>query len=563
MRVIHWLLKRCVILAWICVPLAVSTAANAQTRVALVVGNNAYTKVSPLNNAVNDAAVVSEELRKNGFQVIRVIDAKGNELQEAKRRFLAAVANGGIGVFYFSGHGLQVEGRNYLLPVDFSDVSAAGFAQQAFSVPAFLDELEKAKPRLSILILDACRDNPFVQAPVQVAKRGLSEVAKPIPSGVLVLYAASSNQAALDAIPNRPSKHGLFTGELLSAMRQPGLEIRELAQRVRYSVMEKAEGAGHLQVPALYDNLSPGAFYLGSPAQQAQVSATGQALPRQIKIIIPFAEKSPSDVVIRSLVPILAKSVNREIVVENLIDVQGEKVAQLLAESPKDGSVLLISPFAASARRLRSNDNRIVPVGIVADTPLSIVVREGVTARDLPELFASSRLAGRRLRMTVPLKGSPSEMCALQLQSKFGADVFELVSFNGEAAAFTEVANGNADLTCGNTASMRGATSQPNSKVRELAEIRSTSSPLAQRNRAAVSGAQGFDIIAPNWLGLYAPAGLSADRIALLSQALVRMQSDPAVVQALSRMHALPVSADQSTPEGLLQSLRLAISLQK
>ena len=220
------------------------------------------------------------------------------------------------------------------------------------------------------------------------------------------------------------------------------------------------------------------------------MSATGQALPRQIKIIIPFAEKSPSDVVIRSLVPILAKSVNREIVVENLIDVQGEKVAQLLAESPKDGSVLLISPFAASARRLRSNDNRIVPVGIVADTPLSIVVREGVTARDLPELFASSRLAGRRLRMTVPLKGSPSEMCALQLQSKFGADVIELVSFNGEAAAFTEVANGNADLTCGNTASMRGATSQPNSKVRELAEIRSTSSPLAQQNRAAVSGAR-------------------------------------------------------------------------
>lgn len=543
-----------------------SEVATAQTRVALVVGNNAYLKIDPLGNAVNDAAVISEELRKSGFQVIRVIDGKAADIQDAKKRFLAAVANGGIGVFYFSGHGLQVEGRNFLLPVDFSDISENGLAQQALSVPAFLDDLERAKPRLSILILDACRDNPFAQktapASSRAVKRGLSEVAKPIPSGVLVLYAASSNQAALDSLPNRPSKHGLFTGELLTAMREPGLEVRQLAQRVRYSVMEKAESIGHLQVPALYDNLSPGAFYLGSAIQSPLSNAGKDALPRQLRIIIPFAANGPSDTVVRSIVPILAKNLNREIVVENVVDVQGDKVAQLLADSPKDGSVLLISPFAASARRLRANDGRLTPVGIFADTPLSIVVQESVPGRNLSGMLAAVRASGRKLRMTVPLKGSPGEMCAQQLSAKLGADVIELVQAGSEAAAFAEVANGRADLTCLNTASVRGALTNTKAKLREIAEIRSSSSPLARMQVAAAS-AQGFDVIAPNWIGLYAPAGISAGRLEQLSQALGRVQSDPAAVQSLTRQHALPVTSDQATAEGLLQSLRLAVTLQR
>ena len=190
-----------------------ATGAFAQKRVALVIGNNAYTRIDPLNNAINDAAAIAEELNKNGFQVIRVFDVKRQDLQEAKRRFIAAVANGGIGVFFFAGHGLQVEGRNFLLPVDFANTTASGFARESLSVPAFLDELESANPKLSILILDACRDNPFSTTVARVATRGLSEIARPIPTGTLVLYAASANQTALDAIPNQPSKNGLFTGE--------------------------------------------------------------------------------------------------------------------------------------------------------------------------------------------------------------------------------------------------------------------------------------------------------------------------------------------------------------
>src|SRR5205823_4070878 len=198
-----------------------------------------------------------QELRNSGLQIIFVVDGKTESINEAKRRFLNAIANGGIGVFFFSGHGIQVEGRNYLLPVDFSARSLDALAREGISVPNVLDEIDRARPRLNIVILDSCRDNPFAASDSGVASaRGLSEVARPIPAGTLVLYAASSNQTALDGLPGQRSANGLFTGELLAAMHEPSLEIRDLAQKVRYSVMEKALSVGHVQVPALYDNLS-------------------------------------------------------------------------------------------------------------------------------------------------------------------------------------------------------------------------------------------------------------------------------------------------------------------
>src|SRR5580704_16456181 len=96
-----------------------ASSLSAQPRVALVIGNNSYLRIPQLDNAVNDAISIAQELRNAGFQIIFVVDGKAESINEAKLRFLNAIANGGIGVFYFSGHGVQVEGRNYLLPVDF------------------------------------------------------------------------------------------------------------------------------------------------------------------------------------------------------------------------------------------------------------------------------------------------------------------------------------------------------------------------------------------------------------------------------------------------------------
>jgi hypothetical protein len=124
---------------------------------------------------------------------IRVLDGKIGDFNEAQQRYLEAVGNGGIGLVYIAGHGVQVEGRSYLLPVDFSAANADGLAKSAISLPNLLDAVDKAKAKLSIVVL------PF---PATVAQtRGPSEVARPVPDGALVLYAASSNQTALDTRP--------------------------------------------------------------------------------------------------------------------------------------------------------------------------------------------------------------------------------------------------------------------------------------------------------------------------------------------------------------------------
>ena len=541
-----------------------SGQATAQSRIALVVGNNAYVRIPALANAVNDALAMAEALRSTGFEVITAIDASTNELQAAKQRFIKAISGGGIGVFHFSGHGLQVEGRNYLLPVDFSSGSVAALSQSELSVPAFLDEVEAAKPKLLIAILDACRDNPFQsEAPPSAAKRGLSEAARSIPTGTLVLYAASSNQSALDSLPNAPKNHGLFTGEFLAAMQVPGLELRDLSHRVRYTVMEKARAFGHLQVPALYDNLSPGVFYFRPRGQPMSDGASrSNPLPPQVKIIIPFAAGGPSDVLIRAVLPLLAKELGRELVAENVVDVQGDRVAELAANGPKDGSTLLISPFATAARRFRANDNRLVPIGIFADTPLSIATNVSLNARSLSELVGAARASRRRLRMAVPLRGSPAEQCGQQVLNKFGSDVVELVSVNGEALAMQEVLTGKADFTCGSTAAVRNIAGQQGSRITELAEVRWSASPLATPARIQAAGRQGFDLIAPNWLALFAPAGTSTDLTREISAALARLQSNASFVEVIGRMNALPVSSSQATPEGLMDALRLALALQ-
>jgi hypothetical protein len=451
------------------------SALHAQTRSAFVVGNNEYLHFPSLANAINDATGLAAELRKSGFGVTHLSDAKASTFKDGLVRFLGSVANGGTGVFYFSGHGAQILGRNYLVPVDFSFNPSAPTVGLV-SLPEVLDEIDKAKPKLVVIILDACRDEPFpVAGPAKPATRGLAEVARPVPAGTLVIYAASSNQTALDNIPGERSSNGLFTGTLLEVLRQTDLEIRDVAQRVRYTVMQKARAVGHLQIPAIYENLSAGEFYLSNRQRPMLSPATiSSKVPSRIKVILPFAAGGPSDVLTRAALPLLAQELGREVTAENIIDVQGERVTAMLAGGPKDGSVLLVSPFAAAARRLRANDNRLAPVGMLFDTPLSIAVNAVSPARNVGELLDATAQAGRKLVMQVARPpGSPTEICGQQAVKKFGADRIELVPVSGEALAVQALIEGKADLICTSTMALRNmAANHPNFRLKELAEIR-------------------------------------------------------------------------------------------
>jgi tripartite-type tricarboxylate transporter receptor subunit TctC len=268
---------------------------------------------------------------------------------------------------------------------------------------------------------------------------------------------------------------------------------------------------------------------------------------------------------------LIASELGREVIAENIIDVQGDRVAEILANGPKDGSLLLISPFAAAARRLKTSDDRLVPVGMLFDTPLTIAVNKRSPARNLGELLDTARQAGRRLIMQIARpSGSPTDICGQQALKKLG-DQIELVPVNGEALAVQAAISGSADLICTSSMAFRHMAAgqpnfslrQPNFSLKELAEVRWSASPSTEALRVQAVGPQGYDIIAPNWLGLFIAADADEKIKHALAAVIGRLQRNPAFVQAAKRAHGLPVSTDQASPDGLLNALRLGAALQE
>ncbi len=545
--------------------LAVTSDVQAQTRAALVIGNNSYAHLSQLTNAVNDSTAIAAELRKSSFEVIELRDARTAEMVRHSRGFLKAIANGGVGLFYFSGHGLQIQGGNFLVPVDYS-LDRPVLSEGLISLAEFLNSIDRAKPKLVVIILDACRDDPFPTAtPARLPSRGLSEVARPVPAGTLVIYAASSNQTALDGVPGESSRHGLFTGTLLDTMRQTDLEIRDVAHRVRYTVMQKARTVGHRQIPAIYENLAAGEFYLAHrQPPPPRPSLTPAELPDQIKLLLPFAAGGPSDVLVRAALPLLANEFGRKVVAENIVDVRGDRVAALLASGPKDGSLLLVSPFAAAARRVNIGDQRLAPVAMIFDTPLSIAVNVQSPARTLGELLEVARQRGRKLVMQVTQpQGSPTDICGQQTLQKLGKDDIEVTRVNGEALAVAAALSGAVDLVCVNTIALRSMTaSHRNFGLKELAEVRWSATPSTDELRVPATGPQGYDITAPNWLAVFAAAEVSRNVRETIAAAIRRLQRNSMFVATTKKENGLPVSQDQATPSGLLNALLLGVALQ-
>jgi formylglycine-generating enzyme required for sulfatase activity len=195
-----------------------------EKRIALVIGNGAYTD-SPLKNPVNDARAMSATLRRCGFTVIALENASLQKMREALRDFGGRIAQGGVGLFYFAGHGLQVKGKNYLVPVN-ADIQAEDeVAGAALDVDSVLAKLETARNRLNILILDACRNDPFVRS-FRSASHGLAPLDAPM--GTFIAFATAPGRTAADG----SDSHGLYTEQLLKALDTPGLTLENTFKRV-------------------------------------------------------------------------------------------------------------------------------------------------------------------------------------------------------------------------------------------------------------------------------------------------------------------------------------------
>ncbi len=204
-------------------------------RVALVIGNAAYAS-APLINPGRDAAAVAARLRALGFQVIERRDATRAQMAAALDEAAAALkGREGVGLLYYAGHGLQIDWRNYMLPVDFRIASAADVPGQGLDVQQVLEAFRGAGTRTHIVVLDACRDNPFGGSS---AAKGLAPL--DAPSGSFLAYATAPGHVADDGDP--ADGNGLYTRHLLQALQQPEVPIEDLFKRVRSQVRRASGG---------------------------------------------------------------------------------------------------------------------------------------------------------------------------------------------------------------------------------------------------------------------------------------------------------------------------------
>jgi uncharacterized caspase-like protein len=257
-------------------------------RLALVIGNDSYQNVQPLKNARSDAKAIAAELKNVGFEVTLKQDLNQKSMKSALREFKASVQGGDEVVFYFSGHGVQFGGSNYLIPTDITADSEAQVADDAIPLQRILDDLTDQKARFSLAIIDACRSNPFKEAGRAIGGRGLASVTPA--TGQMIMYSAGAGQAALDNLgPKDTSPNGVFTRVLIQEMRKPGVPAGVLLKDVQSDVVELAHSVNHEQVPALYDQ-SLGKFFFRPGAIGASAAAgSGPALAASTAIHVPTA----------------------------------------------------------------------------------------------------------------------------------------------------------------------------------------------------------------------------------------------------------------------------------
>lgn len=242
-----------------------------ETRVALIVGNSNY-KDAPLGNPANDASDLANALEKKGFNVLVRENVGERGLKEAVDTFAKYLKKGGIGLFFFAGHGIQLKDQNFLMPVDLGFDSEADISYKSISAEYVLSRMAEAGNRVNIVILDACRNNPFQQARKSGKGLGVMNVGR-AEKGTFIAYATSPGSTALDG----QGRNGLYTKHLLAALEAQDSDIDKVFGRVRTGVVRDTEGA---QVPWTSSSVID-SFYFDAAEELAALQRPQQALATQ------------------------------------------------------------------------------------------------------------------------------------------------------------------------------------------------------------------------------------------------------------------------------------------
>jgi hypothetical protein len=244
--------------------LGFATSASAEKRVALVIGNSAYQNVTRLDNPRNDAALMAETLGALGFTLIggrAQLDLDKPAMDLAVQNFGRQVQGADVALFYYAGHGVQVSGANYLVPVSANPTREADVDFQMVDVNLVLRQMQGSGTRLNMVILDACRNNPFGARGLRASDGGLAQMRAP--EGTLISYATQPGNVALDGTDG----HSPYTRALAATIKQAGLDIFQTFNQVGLAVKRQTGGS---QQPWVSSSPIDGNFYFVPPAPASQ-----------------------------------------------------------------------------------------------------------------------------------------------------------------------------------------------------------------------------------------------------------------------------------------------------
>jgi hypothetical protein len=262
-----------------------------EKRVALVIGNAKYQNGGQLANTVNDASDIAASLQQYNFEVILKTDASLQQMTDAIDEFGEKLKTGGVGLFFYSGHGIQVKGENYLVPVDGILNKESDVKRHMINVNEVLEKMGEGKTHLNLVFLDACRDNPFRSFSRSMSK-GLGKM--DAPSGTLIAYATSPDDTASDG----SGRNSPYTGSLLKALKtEPNTEIGLLLRKVTKAVKQETKGD---QEPWMSMSID-GEFYFAPPEKPETVEAS--EMPENVEqhvtassgagVVMPVTPESP------------------------------------------------------------------------------------------------------------------------------------------------------------------------------------------------------------------------------------------------------------------------------
>ncbi len=249
--------------------------AQAAKKIAFVIGINDYKEIPKLEKAVGDARAIAQTLSSLGYRVTTALDMDRRGLNLALSKLYASIEPGDTVLVHYSGHGIQIENDNYLLPADVpapDDGNVELLKSESLRLLTLVDTLGEKGAGARILIIDACRDNPFAAGGKRSigGTRGLANVATA--KGTFIMYSAGAGQSALDRLSDAdPETTSVYTRVLLARLANPGIKLRDLAASVRDEVEQMGKTIGHDQRPAYYDDL-PADFALAPKDTQVQTA---------------------------------------------------------------------------------------------------------------------------------------------------------------------------------------------------------------------------------------------------------------------------------------------------